>query len=260
MSYYETEAEESGYFLFEKRPFVKTPLHFHGAKEFAFVEKGQTEVAISGEKRILKSGEGCFVDSFCAHGYMPAENSSVYFLLGNSAIFERAFSAFGNLVPERFFRFDRFDALSLMLSLYGEKNGDPDYRQAIFASAVQTVAAVLEGGGQFTVRDVKKSDAIVSEILKYAENNLEKDLSLESLSDIFGYSREHISRLLHKFLPENWSVYVGRMRVRRAKNMIASAPEESILKIALDCGFDSANTFYRAYNREFGAPPRKINI
>lgn len=55
-----------------------------------------------------------------------------------------------------------------------------------------------------------KRSILVCEILRYAQANARGDLSLAVLSRRFGYSREHLSRLLHTYLRENWNHYVNR--------------------------------------------------
>ena len=50
MSYYEIEAEQNKYFRFFNRTIFFTPSHFHNAIELLFVEKGEQEVIIDGEK------------------------------------------------------------------------------------------------------------------------------------------------------------------------------------------------------------------
>ena len=95
------------------------------------------------------------------------------------------------------------------------------------------------------------------EILKYAQSHVEEELSLSVLSDRFGYSREHLSRILHKYLTETWNAYVNGLRVQKAEALLKADEEKNVLKIAYECGFDSQNTFYRAYKKEFGHLPRR---
>ena len=83
--------------------------------------------------------------------------------------------------------------------------------------------------------------------------------NLLALSREFGYSREHLSRILGRYLSEGWNGYVNRLRARRAEEMLSERPGENVLKIAYECGFESPNTFYRAYRREFGKSPRRSN-
>ena len=47
------------------------------------------------------------------------------------------------------------------------------------------------------------------------------------------------------------------LRARAAHTLIESNKNSSVLDIALSCGFESLNTFYRAYRRVFGKTPLK---
>ena len=99
-------------------------------------------------------------------------------------------------------------------------------------------------------------DALVSKVLNYATENYNKPLTLDVLSKEFGYARETLSRVLNKFLGESWNSYVNRLRAYKAQNLLYNNPNKSILEILYECGFNSPNTFYRAYTREFGVTPR----
>ena len=84
-----------------------------------------------------------------------------------------------------------------------------------------------------------------------------EDLSLNALAEKFGYSREHLSRLLHGALQESWNGYIGRLRAKNTHALLTASPELSVLEAAFACGFESSNTFYRAYAKEYGHPPKR---
>ena len=257
MDYYELPAEGRGYYMFDHRPLMNAKAHFHSAVEFIFMEKGYAEVNVGGERRLLSAGEACFADSFCVHSYVDNPDHLVYVFLGDRNYFDPFFRERSDRVFPRFFPFSDFGFLQTLYGLCGLPRGDGAASRTVFGGAAQILLASLAEKIPLVKRENDKQSAFVCEILKYAQSHVEEELSLSVLSDRFGYSREHLSRILHKYLTETWNAYVNGLRVQKAEALLKADEEKNVLKIAYECGFDSQNTFYRAYKKEFGHLPRR---
>lgn len=257
MSLYEIRAEEKNYAAFHRRPMIKTAPHFHGAVEWLFVEKGEFQVVVGGEKRLLKAGDACFSDSFTVHSYEKDDDSSVFVIIAARSYSERFFATKGEKVPPRFFRFDNFGLLDSLHKICNKRHKNAEDGYAAIEGATYILLAEIADKTEFVERKTDRQSAIVCDILQYAERHMEEDLSLARLSSLYGFSREHLSRLLHKHLTENWNSYVGRLRARRVHELLREQGGGSVLEAAFACGFESPNTFYRAYKREYGKPPRE---
>ena len=262
MSYYERNADADNYCYFRYRYPPNTEAHFHNAVELFFVHEGCQEVVVGGEKRLLKRGDACFCDALCVHAYRDMENvnkkteavSSV--VVGDKSFFARAFSLFGDKTPPPFFRFENFDLLETLYFQWETANNNALVAPVFFEGCVQILLGEIAKNTPFVSRERNKQDELLCNLLLYAEQHLNENLSLAVLAKEFGYSREHLSRLLHRYLLENWNQYVNRLRARDADALLRKNSSKNVLDIALACGFDSANTFYRAYKKEFGCPPR----
>lgn len=256
MSFYETRAEGSGYFHFERRT-ANAVSHFHSAPELLFAEREGTTVFFGGESRALKRGEGCFFDSFVPHAYQSTKEASAFVLLGEKNYFDRVFQSFQNKVPPSLFRFEDFSLLENLRAFCEEKGQNGGGRYAIEEGTICIVLGALANQTPFIDRKKDRQSALLCDVLSFAETHLQTDLSLQFIAKEFGYSHEHLSRLLNGQLGQNWTSYVGGLRARRAKRLMEEFPKRTVLEIAFDCGFDSANTFYRAYKKEFGVPPKQ---
>jgi len=255
MSFFELTAEEKRYFHFQPRGSFDTEPHFHSAIEFLFVERGEQEVVIGGEKRILYAGDACFSDSFCVHSYDHKPNTAAYVFLGEKSYFDNFFLAQDGKVPPRFFQFHDFSLLKNLLQLCTKNYRSNATQQAVFEGSAHILLATIAEETEFVTREVDKQTSFIANVLQYAQEHLKGDLSLSALSRVFGYSQEHLSRLLHKYLAENWTTYVNRLRARHAHALLQE--NGSVLDIAFDCGFESLSTFYRAYHLEYGKNPRR---
>ena len=256
MSFYECEAEDIQRFYFARRGDFETAPHFHGAVEFHFVEDGEQEIIVDGQRKIMRRGDACFCDGFSVHQLSPLKGKSAFCLLFSAEFFAPSFSFFNGKKPPTFFRFEQFDLLRGLYTLCGQERENDEARYATLGGAVQLLLGAIAETVPFVSYKTERKNSLVCNVLQYAQRHVDKNLSLTAVAKEFGYSHEHLSRILHKYLPENWNTYVNRLRARHADVLLKNDPQLSVLSAAFACGFDSPNTFYRAYKKEFGKPPR----
>jgi len=94
----------------------------------------------------------------------------------------------------------------------------------------------------------------MDEIKDYIKRHLREDISLDILSETFGLSVSYISR---KFKDENnepFVVYVNKVRIARAKELLAET-EIPMQDIAAATGYLSSNTFARTFRQYEGVSP-----
>ena len=93
--------------------------------------------------------------------------------------------------------------------------------------------------------------------LVYIQTNLAENLSLEQVAQQADISPFHFHRLFHDSIGETLKQYTMRLRLERAAYELRLR-EDSILDIALNCGFQSHETFSRAFKRHFDRTPRQF--
>lgn len=254
MEYYELSAEKQGYYFFEHKSIVRDMAHFHNSIEFIFVESGTLNVSLDGEHHVLNAGEACFVDSFCVHMY-TGHNAVVYVVVGHRNYFEDFFSKHVGYTFLPFFAFTDFELLRQLLDECDKKR-NMENACLVFQGAIQILIGNIAEYVPLQKKVMGKKSLLVCEVLRYAQANLSEDLSLAVLGKRFGYSREYLSRLLHSYLKENWSSYINRLRVMRAEKILKHETK-SVLEVVYEVGFESTNTFYRAYRQFVGGSPRR---
>ena len=94
-------------------------------------------------------------------------------------------------------------------------------------------------------------------ILTYIQTHLDSDLSLEKLATFAGLTPFHFHRLFRQTIGETLKKYTQRLRLERAAYEL-KVREESILTIALNTGYQSHETFSRAFKRQFGLSPKQF--
>jgi AraC family transcriptional regulator len=95
----------------------------------------------------------------------------------------------------------------------------------------------------------------VQPLLAFAAAHLDEDVSLRVLAEQAGLSPFHLHRLFSEAAGETPKQYTLRLRLGRAAVLLLTS-EESVLNIALSCGFQSHEAFCRAFRRRFGMAPR----
>lgn len=91
-------------------------------------------------------------------------------------------------------------------------------------------------------------------VLAYAAARLDEDVSLAALAREAGLSAFHLQRIFSAAVGETPKQLTLRLRLGRAAVMLLTC-DDSILDVALSCGFQSHEAFIRAFRRRFGMTP-----
>jgi len=94
----------------------------------------------------------------------------------------------------------------------------------------------------------------VQPALAYAAKHLDKDVSLAALARQAGLSPFHLQRIFTTTVGETPKEATLRLRLSRAAVLLLTT-KDSILDVALSCGFQSHEAFIRAFRRRFGMTP-----
>jgi len=97
-------------------------------------------------------------------------------------------------------------------------------------------------------------DDNINSILKYINENLNEDLSIESLSSGFYMSRYY---LMHRFKEQTgYTVhsYILQKKLIMAHSLIKKG--RPINEVSAECGFGDYSSFVRAFKKMFGLSPR----
>lgn len=108
---------------------------------------------------------------------------------------------------------------------------------------------------EFRVQKDDGKSRMKTEILSYIERHMSSSLlGLTEMADEFGLSEVYFSQLFKEMTGENFSIYLERMRLEKAKELMLTE-EETIEQIAKQVGYNSINTFHKAFKRVEGITP-----
>ena len=91
-------------------------------------------------------------------------------------------------------------------------------------------------------------------VLAFAARHLDEDISLAALAAQTKLSAFHLHRVFSAVAGETPKQFTLRLRLNRAAAMLLST-EDSVLDIAIECGFQSHEAFCRAFRKRFQMTP-----
>ena len=91
-------------------------------------------------------------------------------------------------------------------------------------------------------------------VLVYIQQNLDDALSLEELAAVAPYSSFHFHRIFHGLVGESVKEHVRRLHLERAAHRLRHGGQP-IAEMALDAGYETSESFTRAFRRMFGQAP-----
>ena len=97
----------------------------------------------------------------------------------------------------------------------------------------------------------------INTVIGHVRENLNDELSLDTLARVAGFSVFHFHRLFKSITGETMNDMVMRLRLERAVALLRSAPKLSITNAAFACGFKSIAVFSRAFKKQYGLNARQ---
>jgi len=130
----------------------------------------------------------------------------------------------------------------------------PLLSNALFIQFIILLNRLILSGQNAVTPSAYGSNRHIEEVLRYINGNLDKDLSIQTLSEQFFLSRSY---LMHCFREETGYTihnYILQKRLLYASDLIQTGVP--ITEACYRCGFQDYSTFSRAYRKLFGTSPR----
>lgn len=99
----------------------------------------------------------------------------------------------------------------------------------------------------------------LSQVFNYIEAHLDENLKLENLAQLLDISQFHFSRLFKQSVGLSPHQYLIEQRIERAKQLLKKT-NQSILDIALNCGFSSHSHLSKQFRQVTGMTPKAYRM
>ena len=235
--------------------------HYHNCVELCFVLDGINGCCVNGEMHYVNAGEIAFIDSLETHYFDIIKGAETVDILLAPSWLESFYALYrkGDIVP--YFNTMMTDvsrnekAYDILLRWVDDYDVCTKLQHQGYANLLFGEMARVYG----VKNDKKKSknNNLVVKMLHYMQAHYLEEISLKKLSEHVQYSENHCSRIFHAAVGQDMRTYINGLRVEKAREMLQNYSELTVLQVALDSGFDSLNTFYRAYAKRYGELPKR---
>ncbi len=107
-------------------------------------------------------------------------------------------------------------------------------------------------------KEFEKLKARLERLMRDERPHLEPTLTLADLAKTLGVNAGALSYMINHGFGINFNDFVNELRIREVKRRLAAgaAEKQTLLAIALECGFNSKATFNRAFKKFTGVAPK----
>lgn len=245
---YEISRERDENILLSRDTDHSCPCHFHRKVELMYVQEGEKTVFSCCKEIVLKPDQIFIADSYCLHSYQPDESGKQIIVVFPNIMLGHYYDALGGAVLKSNVITD-CDVAKKLKPLFEnlfERNRNRLLYQAnvdmLLGSIVEYIGAEQE--------NLPDRESFIERVLGYINDHYAEDISLNVLAEYFGYSKYYFSRLFNLTLGTNITDYISVIRLEKALDKIKKT-HCTVSAAALDSGFSSIPTFYRALKRNY---------
>ncbi len=256
-AYYELDRDRQNEIALLCRDYATWPAHFHRQVEILFVKHGDVDITVNDMSYELSDGDISFADSFDMHHYVNEKNAD--FLFHTIIIPPKYTQTFHNetkfmAITNPVIR-DRAlceECIGIMTEM--EKHRDNHFLLQAYVNVI--LGKMLE---RFVLKErVKARDNdLMCMLLQYVNEHLSEQLSLNGVSEHFGFSPTHFSRIFRNTFKCRFKDYITALRLERLEAKIRENPDQKIASAIYDCGFSSIQTFYRCFEKTYHKTPAR---
>ena len=224
------------------------PLHFHRKLELVYIQSGHKTIISDNEKYFLEADQIYVADSYVMHSYEKSNDSTQIIIVLPNHMLRDYYLLYGDrkLATCVIKDHDIAKAMKPFFLALAKKNPNPLINQG---RVDQLMGHIVDTMG-LVKREESFDHKFIEEVLAYIQENYRDEITLDSLADHFNYSKYYFSRMFNNYLHTNITNYLAMIRLQAAIEMLKSG-EKNVSDAALDSGFASIQTFYRAAKKHY---------
>lgn len=232
-------------------------LQFHSQVEIYLVDEGEMEMLVNGKSKLLKAGEFSVSLSYEAHAYKTPKFSKSSFLQIPANLCEEYINLIkGKRLVSPFFSDPKMYA---QIKAYHEALKEEGISRLRQLGYIYVILGMILEHGEFEEADKPINLDLATKILFYISENFKNDISPGSIAAHFGYNQCYVSRYFKTCCGISLVQYLTAVRLRNAI-LLMHENKHDITYCALESGFSSMRTFYRAFQREFQCSPKEYKL
>lgn len=233
--------------------------HWHNEIEIFAVFDGEVHFFLNEEEYFLETGEFLLINSNEVHAiFSPKKNKTIVIQIPIS-IFEHYYTSESFISFTHMSSSENTKIMELIADMYTTYLKKEFGYEFCVRSIFYNILSILVKHYRITrvspelLRRYKKLNRL-TDITNYIIENYQKELSLESLAEVFGYSPTYLSKMFLKYANINYREYLQNVRLSHAYQELMES-DHMLSSIAVNHGFANSKAFAKAFKKKYGVLP-----
>lgn len=180
---------------------------------------------------------------------------TIFIIMGIAALFLSINEIIDLMIQRRLPGFSHWKAFNLYLAISIYYIGIKGYKSATSVihknrKHMDCISSKLEN------KDMADVEKRLGEQLETQRVYLNPDITLDELAKLIKTSPENLSFVINNKFSKSFRDLINSYRINAVKSRLQKSNHLTILDIALDCGFNSQASFYRAFKKFEGMTPK----
>ncbi len=244
-------------------------IHYHDHYELYYFIEGDADYIVEGKEYHLTPHSLLLLSPYSFHGVRVNSNAPYtrFYIYFSPEIFppeqrELLLSAFPenrkNSPQEVFYEHtEAYQLLNYLTHLYQSQQQSEELRTQYFDIYTSALLAQINLMSQALHPSpvTNKAPQNIHEVMKYLNEHLSENITLEDLAQRFYISKHYLNRAFKKATGTTVIDYLIYKRIIRARHLMRNGL--SATDASIQAGFNDYSVFYRAYKKTFGCNPSK---
>ncbi len=246
------------------------PLHMHGGPELVRVRSGHLKVQLHYKEYDVCTGQIAVIFPNAIHSFqtLSAEKDTLIDLIVCRHDKKNGFPThlFGSVLNNPVLQLSSLhpdidylysSLLTESATMHTPETSEPaksSNDQAVISTILQLFWLRLLPGLQVSVSQHLSTVDLPTAVITYVSEHFCEPLTLEILSKELGVCRFYLSRIFTQVLHTGFHEHINTLRIDHAKKILLNT-SDSILDVAIQCGFQNQQTFNRVFKEICGVTP-----
>lgn len=227
------------------------PPHVHQEVEIVTVISGSITLTKNGSVHPMQVGDSALIEPGSIHSYQSDGCSCLFTMFDSSVVPSMEKEIHSTVYPQPVWRSVSEEYMHAVTML---KEQHPIHGQQMLIKGYLYVILSLLTEHLQTGKEAGQASDNFQDILRYVCQHFTEEIPIVDTARRFGMTYEHLSRLYKAKTGMTYSMHVRQLRIAKAKQLLRET-SRTILDIAIECGYISDRTFYRAFQSTVGLSP-----
>ena len=246
------------------------PPHWHNEFEIIRVSGGTLRLHINNAEYLLESGDIAFVGCGALHRGEPTGAVYECCVFDLNMLLRRTEDIISPFILTLISGEKSVAALQngqsseisdAVVSLFGVLKEKSEYYELAVYSALFRIFSELYRLGQiensFISKRTNHRSDVITELLKYVENNYKEQITLKQLSYISGLNEKYICRLFSEYTNRTPIDYINNLRIENACREM-TVNRKTVTEAAFESGFNDLSYFSRTFKKYKGTTAKRF--